>query len=188
MEITSTGVTLQKRVFLAAPYAQFLCPETGTVDPTWRYRLDSLRRAFILSDNEVFSAHHNESWGAHWLEASECTPVDFLAMTQADVVCAIVGSPPSGGVLVELGWASALHKPCLIVLPTSGNCTQLVEGIGMVTPANYIREPKLWTIGDLHAIVEHTLALLESSRATSVRVEGLGYVAAYCSNAICQHS
>jgi nucleoside 2-deoxyribosyltransferase len=135
------------RVFLAAPYSQFMDWEVGAVIPEWRSRFDSLRRDFIEAGAEVFSAHHNESWGSKWLPPEECTPSDFHAMAAADVVCAIVGSPPSGGVSVELGWASAMLKPVVVILSPTGGHTPLIDGLGAITRTAYLEDPCEWDAG-----------------------------------------
>jgi hypothetical protein len=76
-------------------------------------------------------------------------------------VCAIVGDPPSGGVSVELGWASAMAKPVLIVLSSSGGHTPLIAGLDTVTRASYLDDPGRWdaafgqrVIGSLTVVLE----------------------------------
>lgn len=132
------------RVFLAAPYSQLMDWAAGRVLENWRTRIDGLRRELIDAGAAVFSAHHNESWGSGWLPPEVCTPTDFRAMAAADVVCAVLGSPPSGGVTVELGWASAMAKPVVLILSPGGSHTPLVSGLGAVTPTAYLDEPADW--------------------------------------------
>jgi len=132
------------RVFLAAPYSQLMDWAEGRVLEHWRTRIEGLRRELIDAGAEVFNAHHNESWGIGWLPPEVCTPTDFRAMGAADVVCAVLGSPPSGGVTVELGWASALAKPVVVILSPGGSHTPLVSGLGAVTPTAYLNEPDRW--------------------------------------------
>jgi nucleoside 2-deoxyribosyltransferase len=132
------------RVFLAAPYSQWMNPVTGEVHQHWRDRLDALRVSLMDEGARVFSAHHNERWGAGWLPADQCTPADFRAMRIADVVCAIVGSPASGGVAVELGWASALAKPVLVVKAPDSACSPLIDGLGSVTRAAFVDDDGEW--------------------------------------------
>lgn len=132
------------RVFLAAPYSQLMVWAAGRVFEHWRTRIDGLRRELIDAGAEVFSAHHNESWGSSWLPPEVCTPTDFRAMVAADVVCAVLGSPLSGGVTVELGWASAMAKPVVVILSPGGSHTPLVSGLGAVTPTAYLNEPAEW--------------------------------------------
>ena len=68
------------------------------------------------------------------MSGKECTKLDFVELQHADVVVALLTSP-SYGVCVELGWASALQLP-IVLLNESGSrtaCTPLIEGLGAVT-------------------------------------------------------
>jgi nucleoside 2-deoxyribosyltransferase len=133
-----------KKVFLAAPYSQWMNKSTGRVEEAWKTRLDGLRMTLINAGAEVFSAHHNESWGLGWLTAHECTPLDYQAMQDADLVCALVGSPASGGVTVELGWASAWRKPVLAVLDGAAQYTPLIDGLHTITSVEYVIDAGVW--------------------------------------------
>jgi nucleoside 2-deoxyribosyltransferase len=125
------SLTNVSHVFLAAPYTQWLDPETGVVGGEHISSLSALREALLTDGVAVFSAHHNEDWGRAWLPAEVCTPADYLAIDKADVVCAVLGAPASPGVLIELGWASALRKP--LVLVVEDEPPQLVRGLGRLT-------------------------------------------------------
>lgn len=186
-------MTSKPHVFLAAPYSQFMDAATGTVTAPWRQRLDALRLSFQARGAYVFSAHHNESWGEQWLTAELCTPIDHHAIRQADVVCAVIGNPPSGGVMIELGWASALHVPCLLVLPRNGRFSPLVEGLNTVVATDRLTEPLTWGSTEVAEIVNSTLSLLSrpavyaSSPAISTEWSGNGLPAGYCSSSACSH-
>lgn len=181
------------RVFLAAPYSQFMDAATGTVGAPWRERLDALRLSFQARGACVFNAHHNESWGKDWLTAELCTPIDHQAVGQADVVCAVLGNPPSGGVMIELGWASALQVPCLIILPRGGRFSPLIEGLNTVVAVDYLAEPLVWDSAAINYIIGRTLSLplgpaaVESPSAASEEVSRQGPPPGYCSSLTCGH-
>jgi nucleoside 2-deoxyribosyltransferase len=187
------SMTSEVRVFLAAPYSQFMDAATGAVGALWRERLDALRLSFQARGSCVFSAHHNESWGRDWLAAELCTPIDHEAIRRADVVCAVLGNPPSGGVMIELGWASALQVPCLIILPAGGRFSPLVEGLNTVVAADNLAEPPVWDSAAADDIVGRTLSLasraatLESSPAASIGASHQGPPPGYCSSSACSH-
>ena len=155
------------RVFLAAPFSQWMNPVTGEVHQHWKDRLDALRVSFINEGARVFSAHHNERWGAGWLPPDQCTPADFRAMRIADVVCAIVGSPVSGGVAVELGWASALAKPILIIKAPDSPCTPLIDGLGSVTRAAFVDDDVQWGEEFFSAVVTGIAKILDADPVMS---------------------
>ncbi len=118
-------------VFLAAPYSQWMDWDRAVLRPDRVAYLREIHQALLDAGYAVFSAHHNEQWGRSWLPAAVCTPADFLAVSRCDVMCAILGSPPSPGVLVEMGWASALGKP--IVVLAEDELPQLVAGLETIT-------------------------------------------------------
>jgi nucleoside 2-deoxyribosyltransferase len=170
------------RVFLAAPYSQWMDPETGEVAVRHRARLERLRTRFIDSGARVFSAHHNELWGRGWLPAEQCTPADFHAMRAAQVVCAVVGDPPSSGVAVELGWASAFGKPIVVLTTETAACSPLILGIGSITTARQVVVSDLWTDDVVASVADLTLSLaapVDVDRPMAdgyVDHESLGYV------------
>lgn len=149
------------RVFLAAPYSQLMDFSIGMVQPLWHARLDLLRNALIERGAEVFSAHHNESWGSKWLGPQICTPVDYAAMVRSDAVCALVGDPPSDGVAVELGWASALAKPTLVVHSPQSPPTPLILGLSTITRADHIEQPERWDDAEIAGVADRTIAVIE---------------------------
>jgi hypothetical protein len=132
------------RIFLAAPFSQWINTSTGCVREGLRLRLDALRCRMISAGAYVFSAHHNEDWGAQWASPEDCTSTDLAAMRIADLVCAILGDPLSGGVAVELGWASAFGKPIVIVSDPDACSPPLITGIGSVTPAVFVDDHGEW--------------------------------------------
>jgi nucleoside 2-deoxyribosyltransferase len=132
------------RVFLAAPFAQWVSPD-GLVDQKWRDRLETLRLHLLNAAMPVFSAHHNEGWGAGWLPSAVCVPNDFRAMETCDVVCAYLGTPASAGVCVELGWAAAMRKPVLLVMDRGVKHSQMIEGLATITHVRQLVLADGWT-------------------------------------------
>jgi nucleoside 2-deoxyribosyltransferase len=88
----------------------------------------------------VFSAHRDEEFGAVDTRGKSAwvTKRDFLWMNSCDVFVAILPSLGSSllrtdGTFIELGWASALRKPIVMVLCLESECSHLVSGLGAVT-------------------------------------------------------
>lgn len=142
------------RLFLAAPFRQWIDPATGEVVRPSRAGLTKLHRAFVDQGFSVFSAHERETWGRDLMEPHVCTELDFEEMRRADVVCAIVGAPASAGVCVEIGWASCMRKPMVLVLPASEECSALLEGLGAVTDVTVLRSDRLWIARTRRSVVE----------------------------------
>lgn len=161
-------------VFLAAPYTQWMDWSTGELKPDRKEQLQTLRQAFIDRGHAVFSAHHNEQWGEAWLAPEICTPADFLAVSNADVMCAIVSEPPSPGVMIEIGWASALGVP-IVLLQEGTSAPALVAGIGEVTSATRRGLADEFTEGELADIMTAVEKGASSPCALRVAEPVVGY-------------
>jgi nucleoside 2-deoxyribosyltransferase len=146
------------RVFLAAPFVQFIHPSDGVVDPLWRARISALRDEILAAGHAVFNAHHNEAWGAQGLPPAECVPSDFRGLQAADLVLAYVGSPPSTGVALELGWASALRKPVVLLLDRDTSYSPMITALGQVSPVLPLTCPSDWTSATVRDTVGEALA------------------------------
>lgn len=151
-------------LFLAAPYTQWMDWELGSLHADRVEYLSILRQAFLEKGMAVFSAHHNEDWGRSWLPPEICTPADFLAVQRSDVVCALLGQSVSPGVLVELGWASAMGKP-VVLLVGDDPLPQLVRGLEEVTCVEILQLPESWTSECLLGVTEAVTELASRSLA-----------------------
>ncbi|SHF88251.1 TIR domain-containing protein [Streptoalloteichus hindustanus] len=125
------------RIFLAAPFVQFLVGDRVT--DQWRHRLTALRERLLAGGAAVFNAHHNEGWGEFGLPPEQCVPSDFRGVVACDAVCAYAGDPVSAGVAVELGWASMLRKPIVLAADARTRLTPMIEGLGAVTRVETMR-------------------------------------------------
>jgi nucleoside 2-deoxyribosyltransferase len=122
------------RVFLASPFSGYLVSDGTGVD-----RLDPHLSALLLriestlqeKGHSVFLSQRREEFGAKLWSAHQCTPFDLLEMQRADCVVALPDK--SYGVHVELGWATALGKPLVLVVDESGQFTSpIVQGLECV--------------------------------------------------------
>ena len=86
----------------------------------------------------IFWCTKEKSWGKTYSSAEESTVIDFETIKNVDLVCVIPGVPHSGGVHVEIGWASANKKPLKIFLKKDYPYSPMVTGINMLTSTNYI--------------------------------------------------
>jgi nucleoside 2-deoxyribosyltransferase len=141
-------------------------PQTGALETARIAHIAALREALLAQGAAVFSAHHNEDWGRSWLPSEICTPADFLAVGKSDVVCAVLGAPPSPGVLVELGWASALHKALVILVEQEP--PQLVKGLHRVTDVTMLDFPLEWDRHQLGRVVTTVLRAAGAERTPRV--------------------
>lgn len=130
------------RVFLAAPFSQYLSPNGNSsngsiVEISHKELLSAIKREFEKNNIEVFLAHEREKWGEALFSPDDCTPLDYKELEASDTVVAIPRE--SGGVHIELGWASALRKPVTIFLEESYQYSPLILGLGKVTETLYLQ-------------------------------------------------
>ncbi len=124
------------RVFLGGPFEGAL--SRGRMDPVYRRLYAALIQGLEDGGLAVFSAHRNEGWGARLLPPGESTPADFAAVSACDVFVAIPGDPPSLGTHVEIGSASALGKPLVLLTAPGGARCALVRGIGSIARVRWV--------------------------------------------------
>jgi len=87
---------------------------------------------------EVHNAHRREGWGSAFMTPEECTKVDFTEISRCDVFVALPGYPASPGTHVEIGWASAMGKPIVLLLNDGCDYAFLVRGLHAVAQVTYL--------------------------------------------------
>jgi hypothetical protein len=131
------------KVFVAAPFTQMLDPTTKVVEPTFRTWLESLIGVIAKAGHEPISAHVREDWGASLDSPSVALKTDIEDLRQSDVVVAEVGSPPSPGVQYELGAATILGIPFVLLVDAAQPTPYLNPGISDHHPTEVIElEPR----------------------------------------------
>ena len=128
-----------KKVFFAAPFYQWLMHDSRLMAPRQRAFVEDVIALIENHDCQVFNAHRREAYGADWMSPTECSHLDLIQIKESENMVAVPGSPPSGGVQVELGWASALGKPILLLLEHHETYSSLVEGLPAVAPVRVVR-------------------------------------------------
>lgn len=121
------------KVFIAFPFSQIIDPDTRKIDCRHFNFLNNLRETLINRNYDVFLAHYREKWGKELMSPQECTYDDFQQMKDSDLVLAFPGSPISGGVHIELGWASTLNKEILLFLHKDIEYSPLITGLFTIT-------------------------------------------------------
>lgn len=124
------------KVFIAMPYSQ-LCDENYNLKPKYKNFCQKLTGKIKNLGWDYFLAHERENWGKDYCSAEESTQIDFDTIKDSDLIVMIPGNPISGGVHVELGWASANNKKINLFLKKDADYSPMVTGIGCLTEANY---------------------------------------------------
>jgi nucleoside 2-deoxyribosyltransferase len=129
---------MSKRIFVGAPFHGYINPNTGILLNDKRSMLEHIIKCCENKGHTVTNSHVREKWGESWMPPEKCTPLDYNEVQNADIFVAVPGNPPSGGVHVELGWASALKKRIIIFLEKGKKYSNLVTGLKEVAEVDYI--------------------------------------------------
>ena len=142
------------KYFLAYSFSALIDSKTGLVDEKNRQFLEDMRNSSLDKKADIFLAHFREKWGKELMTADECTFDDFKEMKESDVVLAFPGNPISGGVHIELGWASALNKKIYLFLEKNASYSPLIEGMKTITDVRIVELPENYTIETVLNAVE----------------------------------
>lgn len=121
------------KIFFAYSFSQIIDNETGVVSVDHKRFLNNVRNFALEKNIEIFMAHIRENWGKDLMGDVECTVDDINEMKKCDIVLAFPGNPISGGVHVELGWASSMNKKIALFLKKDILYSPLVTGIKGIT-------------------------------------------------------
>lgn len=156
------------RVFLACPITDLLNPQKGNLPSHYETFIKCLHAFLKQRSDSVFLALEREEWGANLMEAEICTPLDYKEMQACTAVVAYPGE--SRGVAVELGWASALRKPLILLLEEGVSYTPMIDGLDRLPNlvVHKLRIPFNGHSWDLEAISPELDSLLASIRLQKV--------------------
>ena len=128
-----------KKIFLAGPFKSLVHPETGSMNHHEKQKLVNLIGFFESRGLSVHNAHKREGWGKNFMSPEECTKIDYKEISGCDLFIAFPGSPASPGTHIEIGWASALKKPVILLLEQDKDYAFLIQGLGEVANVTYVR-------------------------------------------------
>jgi hypothetical protein len=131
------------KAFVVCPLTKYV-GETGEreVDDSYRRFVEGLHDLLARACGEVFAAVREEGWGERLLPPAIRAARDFEELRSADVV--VAWPEDSCGCALELGWASALGKPVVLILDGAvPPPTPLLLGLHALPGEGYVRELRL---------------------------------------------
>jgi len=142
------------RVFLAAPSLRLTGPADSVFTLSLRSRVTAVRDTLLDAGVAVYSAHHDEAWVTRGAAPERRAPSAFRAMQVADLAFAYIGSPLSAGVALELGWASAMRKPIVLLVDQAVAHSPMISTLEEVSPVLPMEFDNGWSGMALkHAVV-----------------------------------
>jgi hypothetical protein len=144
-------------VFIGGPFLGLVDPRTGVMPMEEQTRLRRLIDYFERRGITVHNAHRREGWGAKSLGATEATELDYTEIAGSDLFVAYPGTPASPGTHVEIGWASALGKPMVLLLSAGHSYAFLVTGLSRIANVEYIRFDQQ---GEIYELLDNSIRRL----------------------------
>lgn len=138
-----------QRIFICTPITQALDRRTGLLRMRTATRISRVAEALRAENHDIFLAIDREKWGKAIMPPDQCTRLDFDGLQAADHIVAIFGDAPSEGLIMELGWASALKRRITILGDENAQYSPLVQGLATICDArifsvNWISENSTW--------------------------------------------
>jgi nucleoside 2-deoxyribosyltransferase len=164
-------------VFLGGPF-QFALKENG-FDPILKRLIADVLEDLEHAGFRTLSAHRHESFGLLDVngQSAEVAKRDFKWMTEADVFIAILPlneefeSIRSDGTCVELGWASALLKPLVVVRSSRHVYSHLIEGmVGLTSAVLLDYEDVVQDIHLVSTVVSRLLTISDQTKITNEQI------------------
>lgn len=140
----SAGALEGIRIVLGGPIKAYFA--SGSFDPDARVRYESLIEQLRAAGAKVYSAPESEEFSLVTTTSLSVTQRDFAWCRAADVYVALWPTGSDGypvnsqGTAIELGWASILRCPVLILWDAENatNYSHLVRGLGTVVSTEYL--------------------------------------------------
>lgn len=125
-------------VFVGGPFKNIIDAATGVVRTDQRRRIEAVIDHFESAGFDVYNAHRREQWGACMLTPDECTRLDYEEIRDADLFVAFPGEPASPGTHIEIGWASGMGKPVILLVDDLEAHCFLVRGLPTVADVRFV--------------------------------------------------
>lgn len=147
-------------VFVGGPIQNAIGPD-GVFNAEIRHLIESVSKALKKANCHIISAHVYENFGEMDVRGKfqDVCARDYQWMRECDLFLAILPLASNGkvictsGTFVELGWASAMGKPIVLVRDPAPKYSHLIEGLDVVTQVAemYINEK------DFEEVLCHTV-------------------------------
>jgi len=119
----------QQKVFLSAPFTQKMDLRRGVLRPKYKLFLYTIKVGLERLGYSTYLAHEREKWGRARCHPAEFVREDFRALRSSSLIIAYLEKRLSTGVLVELGWASALRKPVILFAHDRSVVPLIIQGL-----------------------------------------------------------
>lgn len=124
------------KIFVSCPFSMLCCEEKYIVKEEYREFFLKLTKLIEANGHELYLAINRENWGKNYVSPEESTLCDYEGVKNSDFLI-VIPHPISGGVHVELGWASSFSKKMHILLQKDTFYSPVVMGLSTITDTTY---------------------------------------------------
>lgn len=129
------------KVFISCPFTGLCKNNKYEIKDEYKTFFNKLVENLEEKGCEYYLAIKRENWGLNHKGPEECTRSDFEGVKSSDVLIVIPGNKNSngisGGVHVELGWASAMKKKMHILVEDGFEYSPVLMGLNTLTETHY---------------------------------------------------
>ena len=129
------------KVFISCPFTGLCYDNKYEIKDEYKDFFSNLTKELEDIGCEYYLAIKRENWGLEHKGPQECTVSDYEAVKNSDFLVVIPGNKSSkgisGGVHIELGWASALKKKKHILMEQNFEYSPIVLGLDAISPTIY---------------------------------------------------
>ncbi len=129
------------KVFISCPFTGLCEDDNYEIKNEYKDFFNKLVEGIKLRGYDYYLAIKRENWGKEHKGPEECTISDFNGVKDSDFLIVIPGNSESkgisGGVHIELGWASALNKKLHILIENNFMYSPVLMGLSVLTDTEY---------------------------------------------------
>lgn len=129
------------KVFISCPFTGLCKDENYEIKDEYKPFFEKMIKEFEKINVDYYLAIKRENWGIEHKGPEECTLSDYEGIKSSDFLIVIPGNKMSkgisGGVHIELGWASALKKKIYILKEDNFQYSPVVMGLSKLTKTYY---------------------------------------------------
>lgn len=129
------------RIFISCPFTGLCGEEKYEVKEEYKDFFEKLINMIEEKNCEYYLAIKRENWGLEHKGPEECTKSDYEGVKNSDILIVIPGNKISkgisGGVHIELGWASAMKKKIHILVEDNFEYSPVLKGLNTLTDTIY---------------------------------------------------
>lgn len=140
-------------VFLASPFSQF-CEGDEDIIIKDRWFFEEIIKNLKNNNIDYFCSQEREAWGEKYISPDESINEDVNGIKKCDLFIGIPGNPISGGVHVEIGWASMLNKKIILFLDKNTEYSPMILGLPSLFSCDLIYYDELLSMETVKLIVD----------------------------------